>query len=369
MGEHSNPSTAGGEAQFVAPTPRLRERYPDDPRRVDAHRSSQLQRVAQMAARAQAAQDFSNAESSGSASDANPPRVSSPVAAHSAGSSEAQRRQLSREEWLKRELDAERARKRSESRSARRIEQLKSDVHPFSPRREETLMRARQAARGKTIEARAANVRRLLVELQSNAATAYIAIGIKRICDRMGWSPVELAARRRLCMLLFLRELAVPHCWNAQYVRPQRRRGSRRLAKPERLGEHLGAVRKYTPCARAIDQRKVLTSVLAAEGHCPEDDQSCNVKTVQRALRDLEDVSLVQSVQVPLSAAEPWELGQRQADGTRWAFNRYYVATPGSPKPALMGFWSADDPNGAAVLERPWAGMRAAVPPDPGPPL
>lgn len=369
MGEHSNPSTAGGEAQFVAPTPRLRERYPDDPRRVDAHRSSQLQRVAQMAARAQAAQDFSNAESSGSASDANPPRVSSPVAAHSAGSSEAQRRQLSREEWLKRELDAERARKRSESRSARRIEQLKSDVHPFSPRREETLMRARQAARGKTIEARAANVRRLLVELQSNAATAYIAIGIKRICDRKGWSPVELAARRRLCMLLFLRELAVPHCWNAQYVRPARRRGSRRMAKPERLGEHLGVVRKYTPCARAIDQRKVLTSVLAAEGHCVEDDQSCNVKTVQRALRDLEDVSLVQSVQVPPSAAEPWELGERQADGSRWAFNRYYVATPGSPKPALMGFWSADDPHGAAVLERPWAGMRPAVPPDPGPPL
>jgi hypothetical protein len=314
-----------------------------------------------MAARAMASQFESTTTDAAASAPQCPPAAGAavaPGAASVAGSS----RRLSREEWLKQELDAERLRKRTEQRTAARIEKLKADVHVFGPRKEESLLRARQAIRAKTIEARPAQVRRQLIELQCDASTAYLVIGLKRLLDERRWSPVDLAARRLLCLLLFLREMAIPHAWNTRHVRPQVRRGSKRLAMPTKLGGHFGTVRKYTPCARAIDQRAVLTQVLAADGHTAEDDRSCSVKTVQRALRALEDVSLIQSVQVPPSAAEPWELGE-----SGYAFNRYYVATPGSPKPALMGYWSADDSCGADVLARPWAGATPQATVDPPP--
>lgn len=333
-----------------------------DPSREQAQQRSPRRTFEQMAAAAMAAQD-SSTESGATHARAAPPAVNAAPAASLSGSSpEPTTSRLSREQWLKRELDAERLRKRAEARNKERIAKLANDVHVFGPRREESLLRARQSVRARTIEARPAALRRHLVELQSDARTAYLVVGIKRICDERGWSPVELCARRLLCLLLFLRELAIPHCWNARHVRPQRRRGSKRLAMPEKLGGHFGTVRKFTPCARAVDQRKVLTSVLAGDGHTAEDDHSCNVKTVQRALRALEDVQLIQAVQVPPSAAEPWELGS-----SGYAFNRYYVATPGSPKPALMGWWSANDSDGAEVLRRPWAGMRPTATEDPPP--
>lgn len=268
---------------------------------------------------------------------------------------------ISREAWLKRELEAERLRKRSERRSAEHVAKLRNDVHVFGPRREEAMLRARAAVRARTIEARPAALRRYLRELQSDARTSHYVIGFKRICDARGWSPVDLAARRVLALLLFFRECATPHCWNKRHVRPYVRRGSKRFAKPEAVGGMLGVtVRKFTPAARAVDQRKVLTRVLAADGHSLEEDRSCNVKTVQRAIAALRSVDLVQAVQVPPSAAEAWELGS-----SGWAFNRYYVATPGSPKPALMGYWSAADPFGADVLARPWVGVRPQSTADP----
>lgn len=333
--------------------------------RFDAHRSSQLRAIEQMAQRAQRAQAFEEQAPTERATVANPPRDSSPADGRRLGSS-----RLSREEWLRRELESERLKNRTTERTQKRVERVQAGLHVFGPRREESLLRARARVRAQTMEARPAALRAFLNQLQLTAATAYLAIGFKRICDGRGWSPVDEAARRRLALLLFFRELAIPHNWNARYVRPRARRGSRRMAKPERLAESgFGVVRKYTPCARAIDQREVLTDVLASDGHSAIDDRSCNVKTVQRALRDLEDVQLVQSVQVPLSAAEPWELGNKKADGTQWAFNRYYVATPGSPKPALMGYYTELDPAGAEVLERPWRGMRPQPPPpDASPP-
>lgn len=276
------------------------------------------------------------------------------------GSTTGERKRLSREEWLRRELEAERLRKRSEARSKARVDKLKAGVHVFGDRKAESVLRARAQTRARTIEARPAKLRELLHELQADASTAYLVIGLKRILNARGWSPVELCSRRVLALLLFLRAIAVPHAWNARHVRPMARRGSKRLSSPERLGGHLGTARKYTPCARAVDQREILTALLAAEGHCDDDDRSCHVKTVQRVLRLLEDVSLVQAVQVPPSAAEPWEIGE-----SGWAFNRYYIATPGSPKPALMGVWTQDDTCGAEMLAQPWTGMvpRAAADP------
>lgn len=330
---------------------RARERATDPSPDKPAARTPRLT-FEQMAARAMALHD----ESAGT--DAAPPSAAAPPVAAAASSPAASvpgsSGRLSREEWLKRELDAERLRKRTERASAERIAKLKDGVHVFGPRKQESLLRARQTVRARTMEARPAQLRRHLVELQADPVTAYLVIGLKRICDARGWSPVDIAARRVFALLLFLRELAIPHAWNTRYVRPRARRGSRRLAAPEKLGgSHFGTVSKFTPCARAIDQRRVLTEVLALEGHSAEDDRSSSVKTVQRALRTLESVSLIQSVQVPPSAAEPWELGE-----SGYAFNRYYVATPGSPKPALMGVWTADDSFGADVLARPWAGMR-----------
>lgn len=384
VGERSDPSETGGEPEFCSPTAReraeriaaesgadweasreWREREkqrsaPDVSAAATAPQPSAAARFEAMAARAQAAQ----AESTGIGAAAQPPQhppaardVVAPAAAPMPGSP-----RLSREQWLKRELEAERLQRRTAQRTKARIEKLREDVHVFGAQREESLLRARAAIRKRTIEARPAKVREYLHELQADARTAYLVVGIKRLCDERGWSPIELCSRRFLCLLLFLRELAIPHCWNSKHVRPQARRGSKRLAKPEAIGGMLGTVRKYTPCARAVDQRKVLTAVLAADGHSPEDDRSCNVKTVQRALRALESVQLVQSVQVPPSAAEPWELGE-----SGYAFNRYYVATPGSPKPALMGWWSSNSTDGAEVLARPWAGMRPISEPAPPP--
>lgn len=240
------------------------------------------------------------------------------------------------------------------------MEKLKAGLHVFGDQKADSVLRARAQTRARTIEARPAKVRELLRELQADPNTAYLVIGLKRILNARGWSPVELCSRRVLALLLFLRAIAIPHAWNARHVRPMVRRGSKRLSSPEKLGGYFGTVRKYTPCARAVDQRTVLTALLAADGHCDDDDRSAHVKTVQRAVRMLEDVSLVQAVQVPPSAAEPWEIGE-----SGWAFNRYYVATPGSPKPALMGVWTADDACGAEMLAQPWTGIvpRAAADP------
>jgi hypothetical protein len=319
-----------------------------------------LEKVQAMAAAAMARHDESTAEAAATIAPQQVPAASAEVdaAAASAGS----RRKLTREQWLKRELEAERLQRRSGERNKARIAKLANDVHVFGDRREESLLRARQEVRARTMEARPAKLREHIRALQCDAATAYLVIGFKRICDERKWSPVDVSARRLLALLLFLRALAIPHAWNTRHVRPQVRRGSKRLAMPTKLGGHFGSVRKYTPCARAIDQRAVLTQVLAQDGHTLEDDRSCSVKTVQRALRALEDVSLVQSVQVPPSAAESWEIGE-----SGYAFNRYYVATPGSPKPALMGVWTADDTCGVDVLERPWAGQTPRPATDPPP--
>lgn len=320
-----------------------------------------------MAAAAVARHDESTAETAVETAPQQVPAASAevPPAAASAGS---RRRKLTREQWLKRELEAEQLQRRANEHSKKRVAKLASGTHVFGPRREEDLLRARQAVRARTMEARSAKVREYLRDLQCNAATAHLVIGFKRICDARKWSPVDIAARRMLALLLFLREVAIPHAWNTRYVRPQVRRGSRRLAEPSKLAGHFGTTRKYTPCARAIDQRAQLTQVLAGDGHSAEDDRRCSVKTVQRALRALEGVSLIQSVQVPPSAAEDWELGKRNpVTGEQHAFNRYYVADPGSPKPALMGVWTVDDTCGLDVLERPWAGMTPRPATDPPP--
>lgn len=286
------------------------------------------------------------------------------------------RTRLPRERWLKQQLETERLQRRTREYNARKrsIEAHKaatlpgSELEVWGPAKTERLLRASAAVRARSIEARPAAVRAQLREQQANPATAHFVIGYKRICDALGWSPIDPWALRLWALILLLRELAIPHCWNAHAVRRPPRRGSRRMSQMERLsigGGGIG-VRHYTPCVRALAQTAI-AEVLAAAGHCDDDDRSCSTKTVQRALRLLEGVDLVQAVQVPAHAAESWELGRRDANGERWSFARYYLATPGSPKPALMGWWSAEDTCGREVLARPWAGATPRPAEDPPP--
>lgn len=231
----------------------------------------------------------------------------------------------------------------------------------WSEGRTRKLLQARSAVRARTMEARAARVRELWCELALDPSTSHYAIGIKRICDQRGWTLADPAAQRVLALLDFLRELSIPHCWNAKYVRPIGRRGSNRMAMPTRGSETFEGVtlRKHTPAVRGVGQG-FLCTVLAAAGHTREDDRRCCSKTVQRALALLEGVGLVQAVQVPAHAAEAFEIGD-----SGHTINRYYLADRGSPKPALMACWLLlEDADGGAVLspahsdvlELPWIG-------------
>ena len=304
--------------------------------------------IADFAARAQAASAIPlEKPADGAVSTAQPGPPLAPQPAPSAAASDPRPR-LPRKQWLQRELAAEKLKERIDRRCKAKAE-MRRELHPdaveWGVERERRLIEARALAR-KAIEGRVSDARAYYAELCSDPSTAHFAIAVKKICDQHGWTLADLAAQRTLALICFLLTLAVPGCWNVRYARPAQRRGGR-LVK-------LGAAftnRKYSPVVRAVAQ-PFLATVIAWRGHCDDDDRSVDRSTVREHMQRLEAMRVVQAVQVPQHAAEPHEIGK-----SGHVINRYWLADKGSPKPALLGCWTADGVCvDVDVLAAPWVG-------------
>ena len=263
-----------------------------------------------------------------------------------------------RKQRLKSELAAlqleERIARRAAAKAATRV--AMADDAVWGPRRDKRAIEDR--ARVRPLIERVPSARARFVELAKDPSTAHFAIGFKRICDSKGWTLADLAARRVLCAIEFMRAFARPACWNAHRARAPMPRG---LGRTSAVLER--SKRRFTPCVRAIAQ-PFLCSVLAGPGDGPHDDRRVHRKTVGRITRLLEQTGVLQAVQVPAHAAESYEIGD-----SGHAIYRYWLADKGSPKPALMGPWTADgELADVAILDEPWRGARVVQPPSTAPP-
>jgi hypothetical protein len=265
-------------------------------------------------------------------------------------------RPLSYDSWLRRELASEQLRKRLERPRVHEKPPLPREAAEWGPLKEKRSIEARAKVRP-LIEGVSA-AKECYRALCLDPTTAHFAIAIKRICDAKGWTLADLAARRALALLEFLRLLARPHCWNARHVR-RPRRGLFSVGAVVASG----AQRKYSPGVQAVAQ-PFLATVLAWPGHRPDDDRSVNRKTVGRVTALLDLAGVVQAIQVPAHAAESHELGD-----SGHAIHRYWLADRGSPKPALMApFDAAGELVGVDILAAPWRGAVPAVPRSTAPP-
>ena len=226
----------------------------------------------------------------------------------------------------------------------------------WGPNREKRIVEARAKQRPLMESVPKARERHRVLAL--DPTTAHFALAIKRICDEREWTYADQVARRLLTLIEFFREFARPQCWNAHRARAPLPRG---LGKTSAVLER--AKRKFSPCATAVAQ-PFLAGVIAGAGDGPNDDRSVCRKTVGRLTALLEDAGVIQCVQVPAHAAESYEVGK-----SGHAIYRYWLADKGSPKPALMGPWTADgDLVDAVILESPWRGATVVLPPATAPP-
>ena len=305
------------------------------------------QTIADLALRAQAADAIpSDSCPTDGVPDLLPVPLLSPAVAPPAGSP-----RLPRREWLKRELAAEQLAARVDRRARAKVRasnNLPEGAAEWGPERERDLVQARAKVRARVIEGRVSDARAYYAELSKDPELCHFAIAVKKICDECGWTLADVAAQRSLAAIAFLLELARPQCWNARYARPP----SRGVSK---LGRSF-ATRKYSPCVRAVSQQ-FLATVLAWRGHTDEDDRGVDRSTVRAHFDRLERHGVVQVVQVPQHAAEPHEIGT-----SGHVINRYWLASRGSPKPALLSCWTLD---GALVdvdvLLAPWVGAKPAI--------
>jgi hypothetical protein len=264
----------------------------------------------------------------------------------------------SREQRLKSALAALQLEKRIARRAAAKAATRSAiaDDAVWGPKREKRIVEAR--AKQRPLMERVPKARERFVELTKDPTTAHFAIAIKKLCDEHEWTLADECARRLLTLVEFFREFARPQCWNAHRARAPLPRG---LARTGSVLER--AKRKFSPCATAVAQ-PFLAGVIAGAGDGPNDDRSVCRKTVGRLTALLEDAGVIQCVQVPAHAAESYEVGK-----SGHAIYRYWLADKGSPKPALMGPWTADgDLVDAVILEEPWRGATVVLPPATAPP-
>jgi hypothetical protein len=339
------------EARARAGGAREREGCPDDPRVYVSPRKAALEAIARKAEEAHA-QESTDAEVSASFS----PPITRTASVDPAGEDPQKPfRFLSRKAWLAQELASEQLRARVERPRPARV--LPLTAAEWGPGRDK-IMIERRAKQRPLIES-VSKARERHRELANDPATAHFAIAIKRVCNARGWTLADLAARRALTMLEFLRECARPQCWNARHVRRPRRG----LATLGTAVTASAATRKYSPCVQAVAQ-PFLATVLAWPGHSSTDDRSVNRKTIGRVAQLLVAAGVLQCVQVPAHAAEPHEIGE-----TGHAIYRYWLADRGSPKPALMRPFDADgELVGVEILSEPWRGAVATRPPSTAPP-
>lgn len=263
----------------------------------------------------------------------------------------------SREQRLKSALAALQLEKRIARRAAAKAAKRSiADDAVWGPNREKRIVEARAKQRPLMESVPKARERHRVLAL--DPTTAHFALAIKRICDEREWTYADQVARRLLTLIEFFREFARPQCWNAHRARAPLPRG---LGKTSAVLER--AKRKFSPCATAVAQ-PFLAGVIAGAGDGPNDDRSVCRKTVGRLTALLEDAGVIQCVQVPAHAAESYEVGK-----SGHAIYRYWLADKGSPKPALMGPWTAaGDLVDAVILESPWRGATVVLPPATAPP-
>jgi hypothetical protein len=264
------------------------------------------------------------------------------------GGERKKRERLPRAQWLQRELDKERAKKRFSvlglPKRQAAIERLKDGQEAWGPGRTKALCRTRATVRGRVVESSATELRRYFVQLIASTRDKQFAIAIKRICRNAEWALEDMCSRRVVAALDFLRELAIPHRWIPRTARAYRR--GKGLASLEATLDGMPRPGEpgWTPCVRAVSQ-SLIAGVIAAPGR-PNVDRA----TVRRVMQRLVDSGVVQSFQVPQDEADPFEIGD-----SGWPTNRYYLAYADSPKPALLQPWGDDGELAwLDVLDLPW---------------
>jgi len=258
-----------------------------------------------------------------------------------------QKRRLPRSQWLKREHDREKLRARCVERP-KPPRALPLTAAEYSPGREKFLIESK--AKVRTLMHPSA-ARRRADALRNHADTAYLWTAIKGELDAADWTLADEAACRVLTLFEFCREVARPVCWNSRHVRRRTRRG---LATVGAVAGR-GTAPNYSPAMRGVSQT-FLATVIADLGDSPTDDRRVDRKTVSRAFAMLACAGVLQCVQVPAHAAEPFEIGE-----SGHAMNRVWLADRASPKPALMRIHTATRPT-AADAETP-----AETPPESAP--
>jgi hypothetical protein len=264
----------------------------------------------------------------------------------------------SREHRLKSALAAlqleKRIARRAAAKAATRV--ALPDDAVWGPKREKRIIEAR--AKVRQLMERVPKARERYADLTKDPTTAHFAIALKKLCDEHEWTLADNVARRLLTLIEFFREFARPQCWNAHRARAPLPRG---LGRTGAVLER--SKRKFSPCVTAVAQ-PFLAGVIADAGDGPNDDRSVCRKTVGRLTQLLVDVGVLQCVQVPAAAAESYEVGT-----SGHAIYRYWLADKGSPKPALMGPWTADGALvDVAILDEPWRGAVVVRPPATAPP-
>lgn len=255
--------------------------------------------------------------------------------------------------YLQRELGKVNQRERCD-----RAAKAKAEKHgegAWTAGRIEFLEKQRAITRARVIEGSVADARRVWSELANHKATHVYAIGIKKLCNRRGWTLADMAARRRLALVYFGLLVSVPTCFNGRWaMQPRFRRGERRSGL-EYLRNTFGGMRqrKYAPCMRAVAQ-SFLAEVLADPGHTAADRQDIHRDTVRECTLDLQDVNVLDAYQPPRRAVGAWE-----ASGA-WAFKQYWFHSyNGSAKPKLLGAYDADGRLlDLELLTSPWSAAR-----------